>query len=401
MPTFTYRALNENNRYVKGQITAANEIDLEERLKGFGLELVDCRQQKAHKKKLGGGGVKTKDLIVLCLHLEQLDRAGVPLLEALADVRDSSESPKLKDIMTDVYESVKNGDVLSDAFGKHPRVFGTVFVGLIKAGEKTGKLYDSFHHLADHLKWVAEMRRKVKKALGYPITLGIVVLGVLTVLMLFVVPKLTAFILNQGFDLPIHTRALIAFSKFFGDYWYIILPTPFVITIVLIISYRTSENFAYGFDNFMLHFPVLGNTIRKIDLARFTGFFALMFKSGIDVLESLQTAQSVVKNRVIKESVGMVRRAVSEGNSITNSLRVSNQFPNLVIRMFKVGEDSGNMNEALENVNFFYDREVNDAVDAMIGMIQPVMTVVLGGMILWIVAAIFGPLYDSFSKMNF
>lgn len=401
MPQYSYRALNENNRYVRGQITAANEIDLEDRLRGFGLELVDSRVLKPRKKLGGGGGVKTKDLIVLCLHLEQLDRAGVPLLDALADVRDASEAPKLKDIMTDVYESVKNGDVLSDAFAKHPRVFGTVFVGLIRAGEKTGKLYDSFFHLAEHLKWVAEMRRKVKKALGYPITLGIVVLGVLTVLMLFVVPKLTQFILAQGFTLPLHTKALIAFSKFFGDYWYIVLPTPVLIAVALMIAYRSSENFAYMFDNFMLNFPVIGNTIRKIDLARFSGFFALMYKSGIDILDSLQTAQSVVNNRVLKESVGMVRRAVSEGNSITNSLRVSNQFPSLVIRMFKVGEDSGNMNEALENVNFFYDREVNDAVDTMIGMIQPVMTVVLGGLILWIVSAIFGPLYESFSKMNF
>src|SRR5262249_16040055 len=158
--------------------------------------------------------------------------------------------------------------------------------------------------------------------------------------------------------------------------------------------------FAYRVDNFVLKLPVIGNTVRKIELARFTHFFAVMFKSGIDVLESLKAARNVVANRVIRASIETLKRSVTEGNSLTACLRISSQFPNLVIRMFKVGEDSGNMNEALENINFFYHREVNDAVDGMVAMIQPALTIVLGSMIFWVISAVFGPLYQSFSKMK-
>ena len=259
---------------------------------------------------------------------------------------------------------------------------------------------DAFHHLAEHLKWSAEIRRKIKKATRYPLVLLVVISLVVSVMMLFVVPKLVDFILSQGFSLPIHTRALIAVSYAFQNYWFIILGMPAGLIITTIILYNTSERFAYKVDSIILKLPLIGPVVRKIDLARFTHFFSVMFNSGIDVLDSLRGAKEVVHNRVLKESVELVRTNVSEGNSMTSSLRLSNQFPNLVVRMFKVGEDSGNMKDALINVNFFYNREVNDSVDAMVGAIQPILTVVMGAIIFWVIAAVFGPLYESFSKMK-
>jgi type IV pilus assembly protein PilC len=316
-------------------------------------------------------------------------------------VRDSTESDKLRDVLTGVYEAVKNGNILSKALSAYPKVFNDVFTGLIAAGEKTGNLSESFNHLCEHLKWSAEIRRKVKKATRYPIALIIVICIVVAVLMMFVVPKLVDFIVSQGFEVPIHTRALIAVSYAFEHYWYYILGTPVVVVVALMIAYRLSERFAYKVDAFMLKMPVIGPVVRKIDMARFTHFFSVMFNSGIDILDSLEAAKGVVSNRVLRESIDLVKTNVTEGNSLTASLRISNQFPNLVIRMFKVGEDSGNMSEALENINFFYNREVNDAVDAMVGMIQPALTVVMGIIIFWVIAAVFGPLYESFSKMKF
>lgn len=400
MPLYKYKALNESNHKIRGEITAANDIDLETRLKEIGLDLLDYKEEKARTSSFFSN-VKTKDLIILCIQMEQLDRAGVPLLDALADARDSCDSLKLRDILSDVYESVKGGTLLSKAFGQHPKVFDEVFIGLIAAGEKTGRLSASFNHLASHMKWISDIKRKIRKSLSYPIALGFVITGVITLLMLYVVPKLTDFMLSQGFKLPFHTLALIALSKFFGNYWYVVITAPIGIFAVLKIFYRTSESFAYRFDGLLLSAPVIGNTIRKIDLARFTHFFGIMFRSGIDVLEALESSQKVVGNRVIKASVSTVKRAVSEGSSLTTALRLSNQFPNLVVRMFKVGEDSGNMDESLENINFFYDREVNDAVEKMVGMVQPAMTVILGLIILWVVAGVFGPLYQTFGNMKF
>lgn len=399
MPSFSYKAINDSGRKIRGEITAANEIDLEERLREIGLDLVGYREL-ADKKRSSRGKVKIQDLIVFCLHFEQLDRAGVPVLDSIADVRDAAENPRMRDIMTGVYESVKNGAMFSEALSNYPSVFDDVFIGLIATGEKTGDLSESFTHLADHMKWTNDIQRKVKKAIRYPIGLLILLSVVIAVLMVFVVPKLIDFIVSQGFEIPLHTRALIATSHFFAEFWYLLPAVPTVIFFVVRTLYRYSEDFAYRFDGMMLKLPVVGQTMRKIDMARFTHFFAVMFKSGVDILQSLDSATKVVSNRVLKESIHTVRRSVASGNMLTDSLRISSQFPTLVVRMFKVGEDSGNMNEALENINFFYNREVNDSVDKMVGMIQPTLTIIMGMLIFWIISAIFGPLYQSFSKMN-
>ncbi len=400
MPAYKYSAINQSGRKIRGVVVADNELDLEERLKQIGLDLIEARQAKT-KKSSRFSKVKIKDMIILCMHLEQLNRAGVPLHDALADVRDASESPKLRDVMTGVYESVKNGVMLSEALKTYPRIFDNVFVGLVSAGEKTGNLAESFLHLTEHMKWSGEIRRKVKKATRYPIALLLMMTGVIATLMIAVVPKLVNFIMSQGYSLPIHTRALIATSYAFEHYWYLILGTPTLLIMGIITGARVSESFAYKVDAFMLRMPVMGPVIRKIDMARFTHFFAVMFNSGIDILESLEAAKNVVNNRVLKDSIDLLKTNVTEGNTLTSSLRLSNQFPMLVIRMFKVGEDSGNMSEALENINFFYNREVNDAVDSMVGMIQPMLTVVMGLLIFWVIAAVFGPLYESFSKVKF
>ena len=399
MPSFNYKAINEAGRRVSGTIYAENEMDLETRIMQLKLELLAAKPVRSRKTSKRGR-VGARDLIVLCMHLEQLERAGVPLLDALSDARETCDSNKLQDIMSVVYEDVKNGSMLSQALAVHPKVFNDVFVGLIAAGEKTGNMADAFAHLGEHLKWTADIRRKIKKATRYPKALVLVITLVISVIMLFVVPKLVDFIVAQGFSLPLHTRALIAVSYAFQYYWYIILGLPIALIVLMNVLYRTVERVSYKIDAITLKLPLIGPVVRKIDLARFTHFFSVMFNSGIDVLESLQGAGEVVHNRVLKESIILVRTHVSEGNSLMSSLRLSNQFPNLVVRMFKVGEDSGNMKEALDNVNFFYNREVNDSVDAMVGAIQPILTIVMGFVIFWVISAVFGPLYESMSKIK-
>lgn len=399
MPYYKYSAINDSGRTIKGVVTAENDVDLEERLKQLGLDLIYFKALE-ERKGSSSGKVKMQDMIVCCLHLEQLGRAGVSLLEAIADVRDTTDSGTLRNVMAGVYEYIKNGEILSKALSHYPNVFNEVFIGLIAAGEKTGNFSEAFLHIAEHLKWTSDLRRKVKKAVRYPIALVVVMSGVISVLMVAVVPKLVDFMLAQGFDLPVHTRALIAFSNAFVQYWYVMFGLPVIIIVSLFFFYRTSEVFAYKVDNITLKMPILGSVSRKINLARFTHFFSVLFNSGIGILESLQAAKNVVGNRVLQESVDMMTRSVSEGMSLTAAMRMSNQFPSLVVRMFKIGEDSGNMTESLENINFFYEREINDAVENVVGMIQPILTIVMGLLIFWVIAAVFGPLYQSFSKMN-
>ena len=188
MSQYTYSAINERGRSIRGTMVAENEIDLEVRLKEVGLDLVKYREQS--NKRGGSTKIRIKDMIILCLHLEQLCRAGVPVHEAIADVRDSAESAKLRDIMTDVLEKIKTGHALSSAFATYPRVFDEVFVGLVAAGEKNGNLTESFVNMSDHLKWTSDLRRKVKKAMTYPIVLLVVMSGVISILMVAVVLRI-------------------------------------------------------------------------------------------------------------------------------------------------------------------------------------------------------------------
>jgi type IV pilus assembly protein PilC len=190
-------------------------------------------------------------------------------------------------------------------------------------------------------------------------------------------------------------------SDFFANYWYAVFLTPILIAIIVAFLRSVSYEFAYRFDALMLKMPIFGGVIRKINMARFTHFFGVMFNSGIDALEALKSGRQVVKNKVLQESIDLVHRSVSDGNRLTDSVQLTGQFPNLVVRMFKIGEESGNLTESLQNINYFYKREVNDSVERMVGMIQPTMTVIMGSIIFWVIAAVFGPLYDSFSKIKF
>lgn len=209
------------------------------------------------------------------------------------------------------------------------------------------------------------------------------------------------FLNEQGFDLPWYTRWLINTSNAFVNYWYIILGVPIGIFFLLYFMYKMSDAARYKIDQFFLWFPKIGQVILKINLARYTRFFSITFASGLGILECLGTARDVINNAVLKESGTSIIKDVTEGSTITNALQRTERFPSLVVRMFKVGEESGNMDEALEHVNFFYEREVDDSVEAMVQMIQPTLTVVLGLLMFWIIAAVFGPIYSNFSNMDF
>lgn len=400
MPLYDYTAINEKGRTIRGTISASNEVDLETRLKDIGLDLTFFSESRSLSIFLSTR-VDLKDIILFCVHMEQLERAGVPILEAIADMRDTTDVVTLKNLLSDIYESIKGGAMLSEALEKHPRVFSLMFVGLVKAGEKTGNMADVFAHLANHYKWVIDIRRRIKKAIYYPAFLLIMMVAVITLMMLFVIPKLSDFLLQQNIELPLYTQLLINISNGFQEYWYVILAVIFLSYITSNVMYAVSDGFAYFIDSLKLRIPVIGKTIRKIELARFCRFFSITFRSGIGILECLDVAQNVMENRMIKEDVLVIKKAVSEGTSITNALRLSNQFPQLVIRMFKVGEESGNLEQALENINFFYDREVRDSMGAVVAVIQPVLTILLGALMLWISIAVFGPLYGSFGNMRF
>lgn len=398
MSHYRYKVINENGRYVNGKMSADNPSDLSTILRAGGMELVSYKEEK---EKSGSffDRIKPKDLIAIFIHLDQLERAGVSITDSINDLKDTADSPKIKSLMHEIHESIKNGNLFSESLSKRPDVFNPIHVGLIAMGEKTGNLANSFTSIIEDLKWNMDIKRKTKKATTGPlfgIIMMCVVVGVMTTV---VVPKVTGFIVSQGLSLPIMTIALIGFSNFVKNNWYfIVFSVPGIILLLKVLS-RNPEA-ALHIDDFKLKVPIIGGIINKIEAAKFCQFFSMTFKSGLGVIECLESAGGVIKNRAMKKSIDMVKQQVSDGQSLAKSIAATGYFPNLVVRMFKIGEESGSMENALQNIKFFYDREINDSIDKLVGMIQPTITIVMGGMIGWITIAVFGPIYGSFAKMG-
>lgn len=403
MPKFSYRAINPKGRPIRGVIAAANEADLFNRLNASSLALLDCKEMSDKSSKwqqITAKKVKVRDLVQLFMHLEQLQKAGVPLLDSLSDVRDTAESSRLRDVMSDVFNEVSEGSSLSNALSKHPNVFEPIFVSLINAGEETGNLTNSFEQLIKYLKWKDAMDTKVKKATRYPkILIGVVVI-VIYVMMSYVVPEVTAFLKDIGQELPGITVALMATSDFVVNYFIYVVIAIFAALTANRVFRGLSEGYKFRTDMIALRAPVAGSVIRKINLSRFCSTFGVLFVSGLEILKCLEAAQKTVGNRVLYEALESVRTSVQEGSPLSTAMNMSGEFPSMVVRMVRIGEESGNLTHVLEQVAEFYDRDVNEAVDAMIQMIEPALTVILGGMMLWIAAAVFGPIYDSFGKMG-
>ncbi|MFM6972967.1 MAG: type II secretion system F family protein [Alphaproteobacteria bacterium] len=398
MANFKYRAINQEGKYISGKISAENPSELMSLLKSSSLELVSFREEKNSLANFLGG-LKSNELITIFIHLEQLDRAGVSIIDSIQDLKETSDSTKVKNLMQEIYESIKNGNLFSESLAKRPDIFKSTYVGLIAMGEKTGNLSNSFTNIIEDIKWNIEIRRKTRKAIMGPLfglTLMFLVLGVMTAV---VVPKVTGFLSAQSINLPFITVALVSFSNFVQGNWAsILLFPPLIISLIKVLEKLPATQIKV--DYFKLKIPIFGGIITKIESAKFCQFFAMTFKSGLGVLECLDSSSVALKNKAIKNAISFVRQQVSDGQSLSGSISATKFFPNLVVRMFKVGEESGNMESSLKNIKYFYDKEINDSIERIVGLIQPTITVVMGGMIAWIAVAVFGPIYSTFSNLQ-
>lgn len=400
MPQYAYRAMDATGHMVPGNMDAANVPDLELRLHRMELDLVDYRIAGQGLVLLGKRVVRRVDLINFCFHMEQLTGAGVPILEGLNDLRESTDHPRFREVITDLIESIEGGLQLSRALEAHPDIFDPTFTSLITAGEHSGKIADVFKNLSDSLKWQDELAAQTKKIIMYPLVVGLVVTAVTFFLMIYLVPQLTAFIRNMGGELPFHTRALIFVSNIFIVYWYLLLALPLVAFVGARAWLRRSERARFTADALKLRAWMVGPVLHKIILARFATFFALMYASGITILECIRLSEGIVGNRVIAAGLRRASQLISEGYGVTAAFQHTGIFPPLVIRMLKVGEATGSLDSALRNVSYFYNREVREMIEKVQAMIEPAMTVILGLLLGWIMLSVLGPIYDTISTIK-
>ena len=334
MSLHLYKAMDATGKIVRGQIDALNPVDLEMRLRRMDLDLIDGQPFKPGS--FGASRIGRRELIAFCFHLDQLARAGVPIVESLIDLRDSQENPRMREVLADVIESVEGGKTLSQALAGHPQVFDGVFISLVRAGEQTGNLPLVLHNLTESLKWQDELAAQTKRLVTYPAFLALVVILVTLFLMLYLVPQMVSFLKTMGQELPLHTQLLIATSNFFVGYWYVVIGLPLALAAGGGVAVRSSPAARRRLDAARLALPWIGEIYKKIILARFAGVFAMMYASGISVLDSIRTTQGIVGNTVICAGLRRVEEMIGEGQNLTVAFQSVGLFPPLVIRMLRV-----------------------------------------------------------------
>jgi type IV pilus assembly protein PilC len=401
MPLYTYKAIDTQGKSVIGRTEAVNPFDLEQRLVRMGLDLVYGAPTSQTGKLIGGARVSRQDLINFCFHLEQLANAGVPVVEGLVDLRESVENQRFREVIAGLLESIEGGRNLSQALAEYPEVFSKVFVSLVRSGEQTGRLPDVLKSLSESLKWEDELAAQTKKLIMYPAFVGSIVLLVTFFLMVYLVPQMTGFIRNMGEEIPLQTRILIAVSNFCVNYWWAVLAAPFVLWFGVKFAARANPAVAYSLDRYKITMPLVGPILKKIILSRFASSFAMMYSSGITVLDAIRSCEEIVGNRPIEYALRGAGQQIAEGKNLTVAFQDAGLFPPLVIRMLRIGENTGGLDTALLNVSYFYNREVRESIGKVQAMIEPALTVVLGAILGWVMLSVLGPVYDTISKMKF
>lgn len=399
MPLFNYRAVTSAGKVATGLLDAANPVDLELRLKRMGLDLIAGKP--ASNTSAIGAGVPRRELITFFFNLEQLSRSGVPLLECLGDLRDTVTDPRFRQVLASLIESIEGGKRLSQAMAEHPLTFDRVFIALLKAGEESGRLPEVFRHLTETLKWQDEMAAQTKQVLIYPAFVLVVVGALVFFLMIYLVPQLVAFIQAMGQQLPLQTRILMFTSQVFVNYWYLILFLPIAAVVGVLMAARVSPGVRYWLDGIKLRVWPVGPILRKIILARFANAFAMMYSSGITILDCIAILRDIVGNAEVAEAMDRVRHEIEEGKNLSQSFADTGMFPPLVLRMLRVGESTGGLDTALLNVAYFYERDVKESIKRVQSMIEPTLTLVMGAILGWIMFSVLMPIYDLITKLKF
>ena len=406
MPLLKYKAVDSQGKTRRGSLEARNTEDLELRLSRLDLLLVRSYDTGGHHDVLPQGfferhRVTRKTLILYCVYMGQLLHSGITIPAAMEEIRASVPHPRFRDVITSMIEDIHAGKTLSTAMKAYPTVFPPLFSSLIQVGERTGKLEEIFKNLGDNLKWEDELLAQTHKALRYPLFVGVMVLGLFLFLMTYLAPRLISFLPEMGATLPFHTQILIALSNFVMHWWPLLVIMPFVIYMGLNMACRINPEFHVQRDRLQLRFWFFGPLMRKIHLVRFANAFALMYRSGISILDAMEITGNMSGNKAMQISIFQAHKMVSDGLSVSASFQESGLFPAPIPRLLQVGEKAGQLDHALLNVSYFFDREVRESIGNIHALVEPVLTVFVGSLLAWVILSVLGPIYDVITQVNF
>jgi len=401
MPTFKYRARMPDGRMQAGIIEAdsqqaAQDALVERGLEVFLVELNTGGEASARRFELFLNPVKPKDLVVATRTLSVMVSASVPLTDAVRNIAKQTENPQLRVILGDVASEIEGGAKLSDALERHPKVFSGFFINMVRSGETTGQLAEVLEYLADQQEKDYDLNGKIKGAMIYPAfimsTMGVVGF----VMMAFVVPKLTAVLSEAGVALPLSTRMLIAVSGFMQTYWYLVV----LATVGAVVGFRAwtaTSGGRYAWDGIKMRIPIFGGLFRNMYVVRFARSLSTLTKGGVDLVNALEVVSGVIGNAVWKQVVFETIREVNDGNSIVTAFQRHSFVPTMMVQMLQVGEGTGRTSDILARLSGFYSREIDNVVDNLAKLIEPIVIVILGIGVGVLVSAIMLPLYQMSS----
>jgi type IV pilus assembly protein PilC len=393
MAVYTYRGRTAAGT-VAGEIEAGDRVTAVAQLRSRGITAtsVQERKAKAPAAKRFRGKVKDRDLAIYTRQFSTMVDAGLPIAQCLTILGEQSESKTLREVTTNIARDVEGGATLADSFRKYPRTFDDLFTNMIQVGESGGVLDVVLQRLSGYIEKAAALKRKVKSAMVYPITIISVAVLVIIFMMTFVIPTFAQMFANMGADLPLPTQIVLWMSSFTRRYILVILAAIAGFVYALRRYYRTDQG-SQVIDAFMLKVPVIGVLVRKVAVARFTRTLGTLISSGVPILEGLRITARSAGNRVVEKAVMQARAAVTAGRTLAEPLKASPVFPPMVVHMISVGENTGALDQMLNKIADFYDDEVDAAVSALTALLEPLMIVFLGVIVGGLVVAMYLPIF--------
>ncbi len=402
MPRFTFEAKGDNGQNYHGDIEASNEAEARVKLRAqrlTPLKVVPKAASSSGKKSRSGGKVKAKDLQIFTRQLSTLLQAGIPILQSLDSLARGTRAPVLKAAVADIMLGVQKGKRFADALSEHPNVFDKFFQNMIRAGEESGGLDQILNRLAVYIEKSVKIQSKVKGALVYPIAILSVALLVVSAILIFVIPKFKELFESSGQELPGITVFVMGMSNFMMTYWYLIIGA-LVGAFYGFKAYAATPAGGAQIDDLLLKAPVIGDIVQKGAIARFTRTLGTLLASGVGIMEALDISSRTVSNATIEKAILRAKIAIQEGKSITVPLSKEKYIPAMVTQMISVGEQTGNLDTMLGKIADFYEDEVDAAVGAMTSLMEPLLMVVLGGMVGFLVIAMYLPIFKLASGVG-
>jgi type IV pilus assembly protein PilC len=391
MSVFVWEGKLANGSIKKGEIEASDKAAAAMILKRQRIVPTKLKT-KAKEISLFDKGIKTKEIVIFTRQFSTMINAGLPLVQCLDILSSQQPNPSFKKILTQIKQDVEGGSTFADSLSKHPKVFDSLYVNLVAAGEIGGVLDTVLNRLAVYMEKNEQLKNKIKSAMTYPIIVLCVAFGVVAILMIFVIPTFSDMFKQFGSALPAPTQMVVNLSHFFRNFWWAM--AGFIVVLIFGFKWiRTQEKGRFYTDKLALRLPIFGDLIRKVAVAKFTRTLGTMISSGVPIMDGLDITSKTAGNVIVENAIRAVRTAISEGRSMSEPLEQTGIFPGMVVQMIAVGEATGAMDQMLGKIADFYDEEVDTAVEALTSALEPMLMVFLGGVIGFVVVAMYLPIF--------